>query len=212
MAAVAWLVLVVSTTETDGADVSGAPKTGAVHAIRTAGAIDVGLSGFEDATRPVRMARCRRLNAVTARVVLRGVRLAYRGSRSRREAIRTDQAVVIADAMGPFCGIGCDHVRAGGDRPVHVRQHPGRLGVIHAGRADLGRALAIGFLLLAQRPRGRAAARTRCRSGSRSAALVGLNPLVYILGTQITYPAIGMLLVIVGGRRAVARLVLGRPS
>ena len=41
------------------------------------------------------------------------------------------------------------------------------------------------------------------------AALVGLNPLVYILGTQITYPAIGMLLVIVGGRRAGARLVLG---
>ena len=34
--------------------------------------------------------------------------------------------------------------------------------------------------------------------GSTVGALVGLNPLVYILGTQITYPAIGMLLVIVG--------------
>ena len=39
--------------------------------------------------------------------------------------------------------------------------------------------------------------------------LVGLNPMVYIFGTNITYPAIGMLLVIVGRRWADARLVLG---
>jgi diguanylate cyclase (GGDEF)-like protein len=57
--------------------------------------------------------------------------------------------------------------------------------------------LAIGFLLL----HGGRGGWIRTRSlpfGIAVAALVGLNPLFYIIGTQITYPAVGMLLVIVG--------------
>ena len=56
--------------------------------------------------------------------------------------------------------------------------------------------LAIGWVLL-RGPAARCCAGTRSASGSASRCW-SANPLVYIIGTKITYPAIGMLLVIVG--------------
>lgn len=58
-------------------------------------------------------------------------------------------------------------------------------------------ALAVVWVVL-RGPRGPALRRHPLRLAVAAVALVSLNPLIYILGSQITYPAIGMLMVIVG--------------
>jgi len=186
---------VVSTTETDGADVSGAPKNGAGPRHPDSRPIDAGLSGFEDATRPVPLPDVPPADAVTAPVVLPAP-AEYRGSRYRREATRTDKAVIIADAIGPFCGVGSIMFALVAIAQFMFDSTPGAWGSSLLAAITSG-VLAIGFLLL----HGGRGGWIRTRSlpfGIAVAALVGLNPLFYIIGTQITYPAVGMLLVIVG--------------
>jgi diguanylate cyclase (GGDEF)-like protein len=116
--------------------------------------------------------------------------------RSGRSIARADQAVVIADAMGPFCGVGAIMFALVAAAQFAFDKTPGSWGssVVAAVTAVV---LAIGFLLL----HGGRGAWIRAHSlpfGVGVAALVGLNPVIYIIGTEITYPAIGMLLVIVG--------------
>ena len=107
-----------------------------------------------------------------------------------------NQAVVITDAMGPFCGIGCVMFALVSHRPVRLRHHPGSWWSSALAALTVRRVAGVAFLLL-RSGRGEFMRRNSLPFGAIVAALVGLNPLVYILGTQITYPAIGMLLVIV---------------
>jgi len=153
----------VSTTETNGADVSGADASGAGDSSTDQGPASDEVSVFR---------------------------------RERSDLSRADQAVVIADAIGPFCGVGSIMFAL-----VFVAQFifddtPGSLGssLVAAMTSIM---LGVTFLLL----HGGRGAWIRERSlpfGIVVAGVVSLNPLVYIIGTEIAYPAVGMLLVIVG--------------
>jgi len=104
--------------------------------------------------------------------------------------------VVIADAITPFCGIGCVMFALVAAAQFAADKTPGAWASSTLA-AVTSVILGIAFLLL-RSGRGEFMREHSLIFGSTVGALVGLNPLVYILGTQITYPAIGMLLVIVG--------------
>ncbi|MEP6561261.1 MAG: GGDEF domain-containing protein [Nakamurella sp.] len=109
---------------------------------------------------------------------------------------RADQAVVIADAITPFCGIGCVMFALVAAAQFAADKTPGAWASSTLAAAT-SVVLGIAFLLL-RSGRGEFMREHSLIFGCTVGALVGLNPLVYIVGTQITYPAIGMLLVIVG--------------
>lgn len=163
----------MSTTETDGVDSGGAT----VARADTTGA---GVSGVMDAAPAPQDAPAP---------------LSF-GSSRRRDPTRTDQAVIIADAIGPFCGVGSIMFALVAAAQFMFDATPGSWASSMLA-AITAVVLGIGFLLL----HGGRGVWIRSRSlpfGIAVAALVGLNPLFYIIGTKITYPAVGMLLVIVG--------------
>ena len=106
-----------------------------------------------------------------------------------------DRSLVIADAMRPFCGIGCLLFAVVAATQFTFDVTPGSW-ASSALAAATSLILGIGYVLL-RSGRGEFMRQNALPYGIAVAALVGLNPLVYIVGTQITYPAIGMLLVIV---------------
>lgn len=120
----------------------------------------------------------------------------WRRSRVARMLARADQAVVIADAITPFCGIGCIMFALVAAAQFAADKTPGSWPSSTLAAAT-SVVLGIAFLLL-RSGRGEFMREHSLVFGSTVGALVGLNPLFYIVGTQITYPAIGMLLVIVG--------------
>lgn len=108
---------------------------------------------------------------------------------------RAEQRVVIVDGLGPFCGIGSVMFALAAASQFAFDPFPGSWpsSLLAAVAAVV---LGVGFLLLHSpfapvlRDHGLGFAIT-------VAVLGGLNPFVYILGTRVTYPAIGMLLMIV---------------
>ena len=114
---------------------------------------------------------------------------------ARRTINRADQAIVIADAMTPFCGIGCLLFAIVAATQFAFDPTPGSWASSTLALAT-SVVLGIAFALL-RSGHGEFMRTHSLPFGITVATLVGLNPLVYILGTQITYPAIGMLLVIV---------------
>jgi diguanylate cyclase (GGDEF)-like protein len=114
---------------------------------------------------------------------------------SRRNITHDDQALVITDTMGPFCGIGGVMFALVAASQFAFDHYPGSWG--SSGLAALTSVVLLIAFALLQSGRGDVLRRNAVPFGVGVATLVGLNPLVYILGTQITYPAIGMLLVIV---------------
>jgi diguanylate cyclase (GGDEF)-like protein len=114
---------------------------------------------------------------------------------SRRELDEDNQSVVINDAMGPFCGLGAIMFGIVSFVQFKFDSTPGSWW--SSGLAALtGVFLAVSFLLL-HSGRGEALRRHSLEFGGVITALVAANPMIYILGTGVTYPAIGMLLVIV---------------
>jgi len=110
--------------------------------------------------------------------------------------LRPDGPLVISDALSPFCGIGCIMFAL-----VAVEQfgYDTTLGswvssTLAAASAVL---LGAGWLML-RTPHGDPIRRHPVAIAVAIAVMVALNPLTYIIGTGITYPATGMLLVIVG--------------
>ena len=103
--------------------------------------------------------------------------------------------MVIADAMNPFCGIGCILFAVVSVTQFAFDRTPGSWE--SSGLAGLT-AVVLGIaLVLLRSGRGEYLRAHSLPFGITVGVLVGLNPLVYILGTHITYPATGMLLVIV---------------
>lgn len=114
---------------------------------------------------------------------------------SRRDLEEDDQTVVINDAMGPFCGLAA--VMFGIVSVVQFKFDSTPGSVWSSSLAALtGVILAVLFLVL-HSGRGDTLRRNPLRVGALITALVAANPMIYILGTGVTYPAIGMLLVIV---------------
>lgn len=119
----------------------------------------------------------------------------WRAPMSRRDLEEDDQTVVINDAMGPFCGLAA--VMFGIVSVVQFKFDSTPGSVWSSALAALtGVFLAVLFLML-HSGRGDVLRRNPLRVGAAITALVAANPMVYILGTGVTYPAIGMLLVIV---------------
>ena len=114
---------------------------------------------------------------------------------SARDSDRSDQALVIADAMTPFCGIGCVLFALVSAAQFAFDKTPGAWWS-SALAALTSVVLGVAFILL-RSGRGEFMRRHSLPFGAFVGTLVGLNPIVYIFGTQITYPAIGVLLVIV---------------
>ena len=114
---------------------------------------------------------------------------------SVRDSNRSDQALVISDAMKPFCGIGCVLFALVAAAQFAFDQTPGAWGSSTLA-ALTSIVLGIAYLLL-RSGRGDFMRRHSLPFGAFVGTLVGLNPMFYIFGTQITYPAIGVLLVIV---------------
>ncbi|TKV55975.1 GGDEF domain-containing protein [Nakamurella flava] len=118
---------------------------------------------------------------------------------SRRRAIGrfpSENVEIVSDTMTPLTGVGALLF-------VVVALSQGFFDDTPGSSWSTGMAVvtaaALGVLwVLLRGPRGPALRRHPVRLAVTAVALVGLNPLVYILGTQITYPAIGMLMVIVG--------------
>ena len=104
--------------------------------------------------------------------------------------------MVIADTMSPFCGVGSIMFALVAIAQFSFDRTPGSWASSTVAALS-SVALAIGWVLL-RGPAGPVLRRHSLGLGVCVAAMVGLNPLVYIIGTTITYPAIGMLLVIVG--------------
>jgi len=115
---------------------------------------------------------------------------------ARRRRLRADRTLVIADTMSPFCGVGSIMFALVAIAQFGFDHTPGSWGSSTVAALS-SVILAIGWLLL-RGPAGPALRRHSLALGVGVAVMVGLNPLVYIIGTKITYPAIGMLLVIVG--------------
>lgn len=119
----------------------------------------------------------------------------WRQPLSRRDLDEDNQSVVINDAMGPFCGLAA--VMFGIVSVVQFKFDSTPGSVWSSALAALtGVFLAIAFLVL-HSGRGDVLRRNPLKFGVIVTALVAANPMVYILGTGVTYPAIGMLLVIV---------------
>jgi diguanylate cyclase (GGDEF)-like protein len=114
---------------------------------------------------------------------------------SRHDLDEDNQSVVINDAMGPFCGLGAIMFGFVSVAQFNFDQTPGSWW--SSGLAALtGVFLAVSFLVL-HSGRGDVLRRNSLKFGAVITALVAANPMIYILGTGVTYPAIGMLLVIV---------------
>ena len=120
----------------------------------------------------------------------------WRASKKRRQVIRADQATVIADAMNPFCGIGCLLFAVVAATQFSFDQVPGSWASSSVA-ALTSVVLGACFLVLRSARWGPVLRAHALPFGITVGALVILNPLVYVFGTQITYPAIGVLLVIV---------------
>jgi diguanylate cyclase (GGDEF)-like protein len=120
----------------------------------------------------------------------------WRASKKRRQMIRADQATVIADAMNPFCGIGCLLFAVVAATQFSFDQVPGSWASSTVA-ALTSVVLGVCFLVLRSARWGPVLRAHALPFGITVGALVILNPLVYVFGTQITYPAIGVLLVIV---------------
>jgi len=114
---------------------------------------------------------------------------------SARDSNHVDQAVVIADAMTPFCGIGCVLFALVSATQFVFDKTPGAW-ASSVLAALTSAVLGIAFMLLFS-GHGDFMREHSLPFGVMVGTLVGLNPIVYIFGTQITYPAIGVLLVIV---------------
>ena len=115
---------------------------------------------------------------------------------SARDSNRSDQALVISDAMTPFCGIGCVLFALVSAAQFAFDKTPGAWWS-SALAALTSIVLGVAYVLLLS-GRGEFMRRHSLPFGAFVGTLVGLNPIFYIFGTQITYPAIGVLLVIVG--------------
>jgi diguanylate cyclase (GGDEF)-like protein len=114
---------------------------------------------------------------------------------SRRDLDEDNQSVVINDAMGPFCVLGA--VMFGIVSFVQFRFDSTPGSWWSSGLAALtGVFLAVSFLVL-HSSRADVLRRNPLRFGTIITGLVAANPMIYILGTGVTYPAIGILLVIV---------------
>jgi diguanylate cyclase (GGDEF)-like protein len=114
---------------------------------------------------------------------------------SRRDLDEDNQSVVINDAMGPFCGLGAVMFAIVSFVQFKFDQTPGSWW--SSGLAALTAIFLAGSFLLLHSGRGAALRQNPLRFGAVVTALVAMNPMVYILGTGVTYPAIGLLLVIV---------------
>ena len=114
---------------------------------------------------------------------------------SRRDLDEDNQSVVINDAMGPFCGLAAIMFGIVSVVQFKFDATPGSVWS-SALAAVTGVFLAVSFLIL-HSGRGDVLRRNPLRFGAVVTALVAANPMIYILGTGVTYPAIGMLLVIV---------------
>ena len=119
-----------------------------------------------------------------------------RAERERRSRLRADRALVISDTMSPFCGVGGIMFALVAIAQFSFDQTPGSWASSTAAALS-SLVLAIGWVLL-RGPVGPMLRQHSLGVGVGVAVMVGLNPLVYVIGTKITYPAIGMLLVIVG--------------
>lgn len=97
--------------------------------------------------------------------------------------------------MTPFCGIGCVLFALVSATQFAFDHTPGAWWS-SALAALTSVVLGVAFILL-RSGRGDFMREHSLPFGAFVGALVGLNPIVYIFGTQITYPAIGVLLVIV---------------
>lgn len=110
--------------------------------------------------------------------------------------IRSESVEIISDTMSPLTGIGAVLFGLVALSQGFFDDTPGSTAsTVMAGVT----AVALGVLWVMLRgPRGSDLRRRSLPLAVAAAAVVGLNPLIYIVGTQITYPAIGMLMVIVG--------------
>ena len=129
------------------------------------------------------------------RLSARGGLSAWRTESERRSVSRADQRIVIVDALGPYCIVGAIMFAIAGAAQLAVDPHPGAwassvLALITAA------VLVLGFAAL-HSPLARITREYALVLAIFVAVLGGLNPFVYIIGTGITYPAIGMLLMIV---------------
>ena len=134
--------------------------------------------------------------AISTKASGRGDDGGRRAERERRSRLRADRTLVISDTMSPFCGVGSIMFALVAIAQFSFDQTPGSWASSTAAALS-SLVLAIGWVLL-RGPAGPVLRRHSLALGVGVAVLVGLNPLVYIIGTKITYPAIGMLLVIVG--------------
>jgi diguanylate cyclase (GGDEF)-like protein len=114
---------------------------------------------------------------------------------SRRDLDEDNQSVVINDAMGPFCGLAA--IMFGIVSVVQFKFDSTPGSVWSSALAALTGVFLAGSFLVLHSGRGDVLRRNPLRFGAVVTALVAANPMVYILGTGVTYPAIGMLLVIV---------------
>jgi len=119
----------------------------------------------------------------------------WRAPISRRDLDEDNQSVVINDAMGPFCVLGAVMFGIVSFVQFKFDLTPGSWW--SSGLAALtGVFLAVSFVVL-HSSRADVLRRNPLRFGTVITALVAANPMIYILGTGVTYPAIGLLLVIV---------------
>ena len=119
-----------------------------------------------------------------------------RSARVTRTDSPGDDGLVISDAMGPFCGIGCIMFGLVSLSQFAVDTNPGSWAssTLAAVSAVI---LGVAWLLL-RAGRGDVLHHHPLHGAVAITVLVALGPLVYIIGTGITYPATGLLLVIVG--------------
>ena len=134
--------------------------------------------------------------AISTKASGRGDDGGRRAERERRSRLRADRTLVISDTMSPFCGVGSIMFALVAIAQFSFDQTPGSWASSTAAALS-SLVLAIGWVLL-RGPVGPMLRQHSLGVGVGVAVMVGLNPLVYVIGTKITYPAIGVLLVIVG--------------
>lgn len=110
--------------------------------------------------------------------------------------IRSESVEIISDTMSPLTGIGAVMFALVALSQGFFDDTPGSMASTVMA-ALTAAALGVVWVML-RGPHGQTLRRHSLRLAVAAAAVVGLNPLIYIIGTQITYPAIGMLMVIVG--------------
>lgn len=108
----------------------------------------------------------------------------------------SENVEIISDTMGPLIGVGAALFALVALSQYFYDDTAGA-GWSTAMAAVTAGSLTVAWIVL-RGPRGPVLRRHPLRLAVAAVVLVALNPLVYILGTQITYPAIGVLMVIVG--------------